>query len=142
MKWLLGFVLLFSLAQAQKLETLRPTQRETKTVAGLFRSPFYHEAPDSWIWPLRGLLLIDAGQTYTILDNWTKWKEQNPLYRKLNGPEGAAALLFTGWLAERATTGIKDRVTRNVVGWLLVGLEAFVVIDNSNGGVPLFTVKW
>jgi hypothetical protein len=145
MKWLLGLAFLFGIAQADqlpKMETLRPTASETKTVAGLFRSPFYHEAPDAWIPVFRAAYLIDSAQTFTILSNPGRWREKNPLYRRLSNAEGVGALLLCNWLEERAVTGIKDRTTRNVVGWIVTLVEVYTVVDNSVYGVPLFSARF
>jgi hypothetical protein len=124
MKWLLGLVFLLGIAQAAQLP-----KWEDKT-------------PDAWIPVFRAAYAIDAAQTYTILSNPARWREKNPLYRRLSNSEGVAALLLCNWLEERAVTGIKDRMTRNVVGWIVTLVEVFTVVDNSVYGVPLFSARF
>ena len=137
---------------------LHATRNETVTIAGKYRSAFFQDPvrEESWLWPLRTVCFFDAVQSTEAMtqNRWVDSKEfgrvnlghefieTDPLYRGLSDWERGPAIMAVGWLAERAITGIRDRKLRDLVGWLAVAVESYVVFENGQNGTRIFGFKF
>jgi len=118
--------------QLDKDHIVRPPAHEKPTVAGLYRSEFYHEAPlDTWIWVNRALVLTDAVQTASILSGERhRFYESSNIYSGMGSGEAFVARCALGYAAERLVCSIPDRWWRQTIGWALTVFD-FVPVENN-----------